>query len=145
MSLEICPPTVVKQVTNQVITASQLHNLIGTPIQIIPPQGIGSVCIPFSIFMELSYGTTPYINLTSNLALLMNGINMFPAQPIPSAFLGATQDVWVYYLFYESNTSGLNVSDSDNQGIYLGNTGLTNLLLGDGTLSVNIEWSTYGL
>lgn len=131
--------------TNQTITASQLHNLISSPVQLISGQGSGTVCVPFSIFMKLNYGTTPYINLTSNLALLMNGTNIFPAQPIPSAFLGSTQDVWVYYLFYQSNTSGISSSNSDNQDIYLGNTGLTNLLLGDGILDVNIQWSTYNL
>jgi hypothetical protein len=135
----------MRHITNQTITASQLHNLISTPVELIAAQGSGTVVVPFSLFMELNYGTTPYTNLTSNLALLVNGDQMFPAQPVPSSFLGATQDVWVYYLFYESNTSGLYSSSTDNQGIYLGNTGLLNLLLGDGTLSVNIEWSVYNL
>lgn len=135
----------IKRMTTQVITASELHNLISTPVQVIPPQGSGTVAIPFSVFLELNYGTIPYINLTSNLALLMNGANMFPDQPLPSAFLGSTQDTWVYYLFYQSDTSGLSSSATDNQGVYLGNTGLTNLLLGDGTLSVYMEWSVYNL
>lgn len=134
-----------KYTTNQTITASQLHNLISSPVSLISAQGSGTVIVPFSLFMELDYGTIPYVNLTSNLALLINGTNMFPSQPVPSSFLGSTQDTWVYYLFYQSNTSGLSSSASDNQAIYLGNTGLTNLLLGDGTLSVNIEWSTYNL
>jgi hypothetical protein len=135
----------MKHTTNQTITSSQLHNLISTPVELIAAQGSGTVVIPYSLFMELNYGTTPYINLTSNLALLMNGNNMFPAQPVPSAFLGATQNTWVYYLFYESNTSGLDSSSTDNQPVYLGNTGLLNLLLGDGTLSVNIEWNVYNI
>jgi hypothetical protein len=142
MSLEVNKKNIK---TNQVITSSQLQNLIASPVELIQPQGSGMVTVPFSVFMELNYGTTPYINLTSNLALLMNGNNIFPAQPIPSAFLGATQNVWVYYLFYQSDTSGLNSADTDNQSVYLGNTGPLDFLLGDGTVSVNIEWSTYNL
>jgi hypothetical protein len=130
---------------NQIITASQLHNLISTPVQLIAAQGAGTVAVPFSLFMELNYGTIPYINLTSDLALTVNGTTMFPSQPIPSAFLGSTQNTVVYYLFYQSDKYGLDTSTINNQAIYLSNTGLTNLLLGDGTLTVEIQWSTYNL
>jgi hypothetical protein len=135
----------IRKITDQTITSSQIQNLTTTPVELIPAQGSGTVIIPFSLFITLNYGTTPYINLTGNLALLLNTTTIFPNQPVPSSFLGATQDVWVYYLFYESKMSGLSPSGTDNQPVYLSNTGLLNFLDGDGTLDINIEWSIYNI
>lgn len=120
------------------LTSSEILDLRDTPVEVIPAQGSGLYITPYIVLLRSHYGTSVYGSLTATLGLLVNGTNIFPTQ-MSTTFLGNAYDSFVYYCFSNSILSpGLKVSDCDNQGIYIKNTGLLELSGGDGTLDVLI-------
>lgn len=120
------------------LTSSEILDLMDTPIEVIPAQGSGFYITPHIVLLRSHYGTTVYGNLTSTLELFINGVSITPTQ-MSTTFLGNAYDSFVYYSFANSILSpGLKVSDCDNQGIYIKNTGISELSGGDGTLDVFI-------
>lgn len=130
----------------QTITSAQLLDLRDTPVKLINAPGSGYMALPFLIYMRLNAGNIPYGTLTTSLGLIANGVNIFPNQTMSTAFLGSSTDTFVYYVFTHDNlAAGVDISDIENQDIYLKNTGVLELTSGNGTLDVEIYWNTFNV
>lgn len=126
------------QTTLQTLTSSQLLDLRDTPIEVIPAQGSGFYIIPLIIILRTHAGSNVYGNLTTSLGIIINGVNILPAQ-MSTAILTNSEDSFVYYTVSNS-ASTLNIENCDNQPVYIKNTGLLELTGGNGTLDVQITF-----
>jgi hypothetical protein len=134
------------KILSQSITSQQLLDLRDTPVKIIDAPGSGYMSLPFLILMRLHAGNTPYGTLTTSFGLIANGVNLFPNQTLSTAFLGSATDKFLYYVFtHDDLSAGIDVSDLENQDVYLKNTGLLELTAGNGTLDVEVYWNTFSV
>jgi hypothetical protein len=97
--------------------------------------------------MRLYAGSIAYETTGSALGLIINGTNVYPAQSMSTTFLSSTTDQFVYYVFNNTSllSAGLDVSSFENQAVYIQNTGFLPLLLGNGTLDIQIQWDTFNV
>jgi len=130
------------QLVSTTLTSSQILNLRTTPVEVVPAQGSGLYIAPMFILLRMHAGSNAYGNLTATLGFLINNINILPAQ-LPGGTLGTSYDSCAYYSISNYSSNTLNVSNLDNQAVYIKNTGLLDFTGGNGTLEVLTTFETY--
>lgn len=127
------------QITLVTLTSSQILNLRTTPVEVIPTQGSGFYITPVFTLLRTRAGFNTYGNLTTSLGLFINNVNILSSQ-MSTDLLTTSYDSFAHYSFSNYSSNTLNVSNFDNQAVYIKNTGLLDLTGGDGTLDVQITF-----
>lgn len=120
------------------LTSSQLLNLKGTSVEVVPAQGSGFYILPIYVLLRTHAGSNVYGNLTSTLGLFINGVNLLPSY-MSTSILGQSTDSFAFYPI-SSSPSILNVNNCNNQPVIIKNTGLLELTGGNGTLDVQVTF-----
>jgi len=133
------------------ISSAQIKDLANTPIQILAAQGANTIIVPVFIVVEFIYSAPAYTSTGSYRTPLFIYGNSTPVgsgswcvafQPVYSFFTRTISGVVVLTggLTYDgTHNSSLSVSESINQGIYVGAS--VNPASGNGTLRVTMSYS----
>jgi hypothetical protein len=114
------------------LTASQMRNLVGTPIQIVAAPGAGKVLVPIYCYALLTFGTTNFSSGATPINISYNSAS--GAMQFSASALTASVDVYAWATQTSSLLAGIPKATVQNSPLTIVNFG--NNYSGGGTSTV---------
>jgi hypothetical protein len=133
-------PGAVLSVATLTLTATQIKNLHGTPIQIVAAPGAGKMLLPVSATLQYKFGTVAYANVTSaNIAIAASGVLGSTNEPIQFTAEGLIDQTASEIAIGASDSEAMAQSAVSGAALVVANEGGSGeFTTGDGTITITL-------